>query len=149
MLENLQACFFLWNHWLISRKLHFERCNRKYKSVEMDQVWIEKMHICAVCSLLGNALTKWMNQGNHQIDCNSKWNSGVLAANFSSPYYDPFKQCAKHWKYNLVLQIKHLFFVAFCSFFPCSLTVFHRGRQQKSMGRQWKSSRADKQNCFP
>ena len=22
-------------------------------------------------------------------------------------------------------------FVAFCSFFPCSLTVFHRGRQQK------------------
>ena len=27
-------------------------------------------------------------------------------------------------------------FVAFCSFFPCSLTVFHRGRQQKSGGRQ-------------
>ena len=26
--------------------------------------------------------------------------------------------------------------VAFCSFFPCSLTVFHRGRQQKSGGRQ-------------
>ena len=40
-------------------------------------------------------------------------------------------------------------FVAFCSFFPCSLTVFHRGRQQKSRGRQWKSSRADKQHCFP
>ena len=29
-------------------------------------------------------------------------------------------------------------FVAFCSFFPCSLTVVHRGRQ-------WKSSRADTQ----
>ena len=28
------------------------------------------------------------------------------------------------------------YFVAFCSFFPCSLTVFHRGRQQKSRGRQ-------------
>ena len=27
-------------------------------------------------------------------------------------------------------------FVAFCSFFPCSLTVFHRGRQQKRWGRQ-------------
>ena len=27
-----------------------------------------------------------------------------------------------------------------CSFFQCSLTVFHRGRQQKSGGRQWKSS---------
>ena len=27
-------------------------------------------------------------------------------------------------------------FVAFCSFFPCSLTVVHRGRQQKSGGRQ-------------
>ena len=27
-------------------------------------------------------------------------------------------------------------FVAFCSFFPCSLSVFHRGRQQKSGGRQ-------------
>ena len=27
-------------------------------------------------------------------------------------------------------------FVAFCSFFPCSLTVFHRGRQQKSGNRQ-------------
>ena len=40
-------------------------------------------------------------------------------------------------------------FVAFCSFFPCSLTAFHRGRQQKSGGRQWKSSRADKQHCFP
>ena len=40
-------------------------------------------------------------------------------------------------------------FVAFCSFFLCSLTVFHRGGQQKSGGRQWKSSRADKQHCFP
>ena len=27
-------------------------------------------------------------------------------------------------------------FVAFFIFFPCSLTVFHRGRQQKSGGRQ-------------
>ena len=27
-------------------------------------------------------------------------------------------------------------FVAFCFFFPFSLTVFHRGRQQKSGGRQ-------------
>ena len=41
------------------------------------------------------------------------------------------------------------YFVAFCSFFPCSLTVFHRGRQRKKGGRQWKSSRADKQHCFP
>ena len=40
-------------------------------------------------------------------------------------------------------------FVAFCSFFPCSLTVVHRGRQWKSGSRQWKSSRADKQHCFP
>ena len=40
-------------------------------------------------------------------------------------------------------------FVAFCSFFPCSLTFFHRGRKQKSVGRQQKSSRADKQHCFP
>ena len=31
------------------------------------------------------------------------------------------------------------FFVAFCSFFQCSLTVFQRGRQRKSGGRQWKS----------
>ena len=41
------------------------------------------------------------------------------------------------------------YFVAFCSFFPCSLTVFIQGRQQKSGGRQQKSSRADKQHCFP
>ena len=40
-------------------------------------------------------------------------------------------------------------FVAFCSFFPCSLTDFIQGRQQKSGGRQQKSSRADKQHCFP
>ena len=40
-------------------------------------------------------------------------------------------------------------FVAFCSFFPCSLTVCERGRKQKSRGRQQKSSRADKQLCFP
>ena len=56
-------------------------------------------------------------------------------------------------------------FVAFCSFFPCSLTVVHRGRQWKSgvdnekalvltnstvfhRGRQWKSSRAGQQNIF-
>ena len=56
-------------------------------------------------------------------------------------------------------------FVAFCSFFPCSLTVFQRGRQQKSgvdnkkaleltnstvfhRGRQQKSSRAGQQNFF-
>ena len=56
-------------------------------------------------------------------------------------------------------------FVAFCSFFPCSLTVFHRGRQQKvgvdnekplepknstvfHRDRQWKSSRAGQQNTF-
>ena len=38
---------------------------------------------------------------------------------------------------------------SFCSFFPCSLTFFHRGRKQKSGGRQQKSSRADKQHCFP
>ena len=42
-----------------------------------------------------------------------------------------------------------ILFVAFCSFFPCSLTVFIQGRQQKSGGRQQKSSRADKQHCFP
>ena len=40
-------------------------------------------------------------------------------------------------------------FVAFCSFFPCRLTFFHRGRKQKSGVRQQKSSRADKQHCFP
>ena len=33
-------------------------------------------------------------------------------------------------------------FVALCSFFPGSLTVFHRGRQPESGGRQLKSSRA-------
>ena len=38
-------------------------------------------------------------------------------------------------------KILQYYFVAFCSFFPCSLTVFHRGTQ-------WKSSRADKQHCF-
>ena len=27
-------------------------------------------------------------------------------------------------------------FVVFCSFFPCSLTVFHNGRKQKSGVRQ-------------
>ena len=27
-------------------------------------------------------------------------------------------------------------FVAFCSFFPCSLTIFHKSRQQKSGGKQ-------------
>ena len=37
-------------------------------------------------------------------------------------------------------------FVAFCSFFPGSLTGFHKGRQLKSGGRQLKSSRAGQQN---
>ena len=46
-------------------------------------------------------------------------------------------------------QLDQNVFVAFCSFFPCSLTVFIQGRQQKSGGRQQKSSRADKQDCFP
>ena len=55
-----------------------------------------------------------------------------------------------------------IMFVAFCSFFPCSLTVCESsrkqksgGRQQKSQvdnrkrgGRQQKSSRADKWNYF-
>ena len=41
-----------------------------------------------------------------------------------------------------------ILFVAFCSFFPCSLTVVHRDRQQKSGGRQWKSSRAGQQNIL-
>ena len=46
-------------------------------------------------------------------------------------------------------------FVAFCSYFPGSLTVVHKGRQQKSGvrqqksgGRQQKSSRAGQQNYF-
>ena len=39
-------------------------------------------------------------------------------------------------------------FVAFCSFFPSSLTVFHRGRQLKSGSRQQKSFRAGQQNIF-
>ena len=39
-------------------------------------------------------------------------------------------------------------FVAFCSFFTCSLTVVHKGRPWKRRGRQWKSSRAGQQNNF-
>ena len=35
----------------------------------------------------------------------------------------------------------------FVVFFPCSITVVHRGKR-KSGGRQWKSSRAGKQNFF-
>ena len=59
-------------------------------------------------------------------------------------YFEFFK------KKSLFLKVRsRCLFVAFCSFFPSSLTVFHRGRQQKSRGRQWKSSRADKQHCFP
>ena len=46
-------------------------------------------------------------------------------------------------------QIISILFVAFCSFFPGSLTVVHRGRKQKSGGRQQKSSRAGQQYCFP
>ena len=54
--------------------------------------------------------------------------------------------------------LNNVTFVAFCSFFPCSLTVFHRGRQKVGVdnekaleltnstvfhrGRQQKSSRA-------
>ena len=38
--------------------------------------------------------------------------------------------------------IIHSMFVAFSSFFPCSVTAVHRGRQRKSGGRQQKSSRA-------
>ena len=41
-------------------------------------------------------------------------------------------------KYGLCILINGLliYFVAFCSFFLCSLTVVHRGRQRKSGGRQ-------------
>ena len=58
-----------------------------------------------------------------------------------------------------------MWFAAFCIVFSCSLTVFHKGRQQKSggnnkkaleltnstvfhRGRQQKSSRAGQQNNF-
>ena len=50
--------------------------------------------------------------------------------------------------YHLVRKKSKYIFVAFCSFFPCSLTVVHRDRQRKSGGRQWKSSRAGQQNIF-
>ena len=53
------------------------------------------------------------------------------------------------YKCHPIIKIGKKLFVAFCSFFPCSLTVVHRGRQRKSGGRQWKCSRADKQHCFP
>ena len=36
----------------------------------------------------------------------------------------------------------------FVAFFQCSFTVVYRGRQRKSGGRQWKSSRAGQQNIF-
>ena len=39
-----------------------------------------------------------------------------------------------------------IMFVAFRSYFPSSLTVVHREGQQKSVGRQRKSSRAGQQN---
>ena len=56
------------------------------------------------------------------------------------------------WMMFLIILLN---FVAFCSFFPSSPTVVHRGRQlksggrqQKSGGRQQKSSRAGQQYCF-
>ena len=52
-------------------------------------------------------------------------------------------------QWTILVPLARFLFVAFCSFFPCSLTVFIQGRQQNSGGRQQKSSRADKQHCFP
>ena len=40
------------------------------------------------------------------------------------------------------------FLLHFVAFFPGSLTVFHKGRQLKSGGRQLKSSKAGQQNNF-
>ena len=67
--------------------------------------------------------------------------------NMNLSFFSTFHQATK--KFNATGKSKELLFVAFCSFFPCSLTFVHRGRQQKSGGRQWKSSRADKQHYFP
>ena len=57
-----------------------------------------------------------------------------------------FQSCPKKaiWQWKEVQKL----FVAFCSFFSCSLTVVHRSRQRKSGGRQWKSSRADKHHSW-
>ena len=55
----------------------------------------------------------------------------------SPPPYHHHSQSKKYGAdIDWILAGKPILFVAFCSFFPCSLTVFHRGRQWKSEGRQ-------------
>ena len=46
-------------------------------------------------------------------------------------FFVPYKIELLNKKEISVFETSFLF-VAFCSFFPCSLTVFHRGRQRKS-----------------
>ena len=103
---------------------------------------------------------------NPKIFENKYWELAVLKISvfLSRPFWNFFcfipmktsqsllvsKDGSKFWPLSYVTNLKksQKTFVAFCSFFPCSLTVFHRGRQQKSRGRQWKSSRAGQQNFF-
>ena len=74
-----------------------------------------------------------------------RWNSFVIFAVCLGSLSCWKTQCSG----SFAIMDHQSLFVAFCSFFPCSLTVFIQGRQQKSGGRQQKSSRADKQHCFP
>ena len=82
------------------------------------------------------------------------WNCNCANKNFNG----------SHFRFNVICNIKlgllfnRLQFVAFCSFFPCSLTVFHRVDNEKALeltnstvfhrDRQWKSSRAGQQIFF-
>ena len=72
-------------------------------------------------------------------------NLTAVAKGSFTHYVNPKKnpgRGARYWSRD------QLPFVAFCSFFPCSLTVFHRGRQWKSGGRQWISLEVDNRITF-
>ena len=128
------------------------------------QTWTKKHQSCsrhATWLLLGVEtcfLKNWLRLWRSILDKNylkSFFLSQSLG--ISNVYYKLFVK----GQINVALVEKYIF-VAFCSFFPCSLTVCERGRKQKKWGRQQKSevdnrkrggrqqksSRADKWNDF-
>ena len=70
---------------------------------------------------------------------------------FSRVYPQPrlFLILTINFSYSAWTSYHLLSLLHFVVFLQCSLTVFHRGRKQKSGGTKGKSSRADKQLCFP
>ena len=134
--------------------LHSNKTGLFYWKTNTVQWWLWSLLNCDSAILSSSVLVFQLKRSNFR---QKKIYSCFFTLSHSKELPTLWSEC--HGKYqvpeyyyelkNLALGISTEGFVVFCSFFSCSLIVFHRGRKQKSVGRQQKSSRADKQHCFP